>query len=164
MKRILVLLLSVMVLFCGCTAENTVGETPDSSEVIIEETAEEMIDCHITGSFAATVRHLIPDYCGDQTTITTAVITLFQDVPIAIYVGEEIASRLCEGEAYVFTVNDNQERSITQEEFELKSIEGGVDVRDAMIMKNVSVESVRLAEEGETGLSSNHLRYESIKK
>jgi len=160
MKKVLIFALTLSLLLIGCSASEE-SKTPQPT---YNQTAEETIDCYITGSFVATLRHLIPDYCLDGTTLTTAVVTLFQDGPIAIYVGEEIASEMTEGERYVFYVKDDTIRTISEEEFETGSIEGGVDVRDAMIMKNVRVESVRLAEEHEAGLDTCWLKYEKTEE
>jgi len=164
MKKVLIFALTLSLLLIGCSASEESKTPQPTYNQTAEETVEETIDCYITGSFVATLRHLIPDYCLDGTTLTTAVVTLFQDGPIAIYVGEEIASEMTEGERYVFYVKDDTIRTISEEEFETGSIEGGVDVRDAMIMKNVRVESVRLAEEHEAGLDTCWLKYEKTEE
>jgi len=159
MKKLSVLFICALLL-CGCSSKSAPQQNEEPTvetvkEINTEELSEELIECYIAGSFVATVRHLIPDYCFDGTTLTTAVVTLFQDGPIAIYVGEEIASELTEGERYVFTVKDNHVRTVTKEDFEL----GYVDVRDAVIMKNVRIDSVRPAEEYEAGLDTCWLEY-----
>lgn len=52
--------------------------------------------CTIGGSFTATVRDVIPDYCLDDTTPLVAVVTEFQSQPFTVYVGEELGKKLLE--------------------------------------------------------------------
>lgn len=114
------------------------------------------VNVMLTGNFVATVRHLIPDYCLDNTTKTVAVVTFFQDGPFAIYVGDELASELEEGVSYYFEIEDMEIGEITKEQFE-----GGPYMVVESLLKNnhTKFKTVRPSKEDECGLDSVHLKY-----
>lgn len=96
-KKCLLLLLAVLLL-CSCGVQDT--PAPDPQPAPAES-------CTIGGSFTATVRDVIPDYCLDDTTPLVAVVTEFQSQPFTVYVGEELGKKLLEeqnGQPLVFTV------------------------------------------------------------
>ena len=76
-KKCLLLLLAVLLL-CSCGVQDT--PAPDPQPAPAES-------CTIGGSFTATVRDVIPDYCLDDTTPLVAVVTEFQSQPFTVYVG-----------------------------------------------------------------------------
>ena len=85
-KKCLLLLLAVLLL-CSCGVQDT--PAPDPQPAPAES-------CTIGGSFTATVRDVIPDYCLDDTTPLVAVVTEFQSQPFTVYVGEELGKKLLE--------------------------------------------------------------------
>lgn len=116
-----------------------------------KETAESVT---ISGSFTATVRDVIPDYCYDNTTLSVAVVTCYQDGPFALFVGEELAATLKVGEIYVFEIQEKTVQGITEALYDH-------DPKAAVPHFNLRISSVRLAEEGDYGVISSHLTYEA---
>lgn len=116
------------------------------------------VTAKISGYFAVIVREIIPDYCLDDVTPTVAVVTLFQQEPFTVYVGEEIASQLEIGKQYIFNIREKNIGEITKEEFEKPYIEPVI----ALNKYNLIIDSVRLADEGEWGLDSVFLEYSII--
>lgn len=120
-----------------------------------DDESGDLVHMKLTGSFAVTVRELIPDYCLDDVTPTVAVVTCFQDAPFTLYVGEEMASQMTVGERYVFEI----------EETDLGEIPRDMPERypaspEAVIsMFHVKIANIRPAEDEEWGLDSIRLAY-----
>ena len=123
-KKCLLLLLAVLLL-CSCGVQDT--PAPDPQPAPAES-------CTISGSFTATVRDVIPDYCLDDTTPLVAVVTEFQSRPFTVYVGEELGKKLLE-------VQKLSTASLLRE-------------------FNLQITDCRPAEDGELGLESLHLTIE----
>lgn len=118
------------------------------------ETSDKML-VRISGDFTATVRHLIPDYVLDGTTPQMAVVTLFQDCPFTLHVGD-LAEQLEEGETYVFEIAPKEGVEITAEQYE-----HGVPFADVAISQyGLRVSGFRVAEESDYGLDADHLVFE----
>ena len=115
---------------------------------------EETVLVSISGGFTAQVRALIPGYILDGTTPQVAVVTLFQDGPFTLYVGE-LAEQLEVGETYVFEVEPKKNVEITAEEYE-----NGVPYPDEAIDRyGLRISGFRAAEEGERGLEVSRLAF-----
>ena len=100
----------------------------------------------IYGDFTATVRDKIPDYIFDGETPKMAVVTLFQDTPFVLGLGDLIDSVEIGG-TYVFEL---QPAEIEAESRELEYPDPAYFLRKYYI----GIESIRPAEEGETGLNT----------
>ena len=105
-KKCLLLLLAVLLL-CSCGVQDT--PAPDPQPAPAES-------CTIGGSFTATVRDVLPDYCLDDTTPLVAVVTAFQSPPFTVYVGEELGKKLLEEQAMPrYNMRDDRLASMTDE-------------------------------------------------
>lgn len=171
MKKMLnmVLVLGITFTFFGCGTANSAGTHNSDviSEVQIDEAEDDSVQeyaeentaeqteskTQISGSFTATVRDIIPDYVLDDTTPLMGVLTLFQDTPFTVYLGENLVSKVEIGETYVFTI-------------ETVSVEDSVDEVMSMSVPSLfytyglKIVDVRPAEESETGLDSLGLSFE----
>jgi len=114
---------------------------------------------NITGSFTATVRHLIPDYVGDGKP-RIAIVTLFMGTPFAIPVGEEMAEQLEEGKIYTFEIVTMKNIEITVEEYGKGYDQGRIFADEAFFQYNLEISSFREAEESEYEPEHNFLMYE----
>lgn len=92
-------------------------EQLNNGSFAVEEGAEPTIHTKIRGSFVATVRAVLPDYCLDDTTPQIAVLTCFQRSPFTVYVGKELATQLKVGETYTFQIEDKDIDPISEVEF-----------------------------------------------
>ena len=88
------------------------------------------------GTFAATVRELMPDYCLDTTTPRVAVVTRFQLSPFILPVGE-LAPELTVGETYLFTVTSPGDVEVDPARYQAGSlpVEEAVEYMKAAIRK-----------------------------
>lgn len=145
-KKCLLLLLAVLLL-CSCGVQDT--PAPDPQPAPAES-------CTIGGSFTATVRDVIPDYCLDDTTPLVAVVTEFQSQPFTVYVGEELGKKLLEeqnGQPLVFTVTP---LTVDRSREEVKKLSTASLLREF----NLQITDCRPTEDGELGLESLHLTIE----
>lgn len=110
----------------------------------------------IRGSFTAIVRDVIPDYVSDDTTPRVAVVTLFQEEPFAVYVGEENGSKLEAGQTYTFEVAETKVEGIGASDTE----QAYLDPVTAISKYQLKVNSIRTATEEEWGLECNRLSIE----
>lgn len=109
----------------------------------------------ISGSFTATFRDMIPDYCLDDVTPCVAVLSDFQSYPYTVFVGEELGVKLDKelepGEVYVFSIEP-----ITVN-YSKEELEGLYTSSLAWETPDFRITDVRPAEENELGLSSLQL-------
>ena len=108
---------------------------------------DENTSVKVSGDFTATVRELIPDYVYDSETPRAAVVTLFQDGPFVLRLNEELCSKLEEGEAYTFII-DEQEADLPDNDFD----DSGYVSWDALAVRRISVTDIRTPTEDEYGL------------
>lgn len=101
--------------------------------------------------------HLVPDYVRDDTTPTMAVMAHFQCRPFILWIGEEVAAQLTEGETYCFVIEDKFLGEIPMKEFE----QGYYDV-EKEIFPVFKIKSILLPEEDAMGLASPQIMYEAI--
>ena len=120
--------------------------------------SKENVQTKITGDFVVMVRDIIPDYCLDNITPTVAVVTLFQDGPFTIYVGEEMASQLEKNELYKFTIEEQEIGMIDKESFDKDYL----DPKSVLPLYNLKIKSIEKAPDEEAGLDSIHLIYEAV--
>lgn len=140
-KKCLLLLLAVLLL-CSCGVQDT--PAPDPQPAPAES-------CTIGGSFTATVRDVIPDYCLDDTTPLVAVVTEFQSQPFTVYVGEELGKKLLEeqnGQPLVFTVAP---LTVDRSREEVQKLSTASLLREF----NLQITDCRPAEDGELGLEKS---------
>ena len=136
-----------VLLLCSCGVQDT--PAPDPQPAPAES-------CTISGSFTATVRDVIPDYCLDDTTPLVAVVTEFQSQPFTVYVGEELGKKLLEeqnGQPLVFTVTP---LTVDRSREEVQKLSTASLLREF----NLQITDCRPAEDGELGLESLHLTIE----
>ncbi len=120
-----------------------------------DDNSTDYLTVDISGHFSATVRDVIPDYCLDGSTPQVAVVTLFQDAPFTLFIGET-ADQLEIGKNYVFEIKPQESVKMTADEYQ----QGCSDVDTAISLYNIQISSFRLAEEDEWGLDTDHLVYE----
>lgn len=109
---------------------------------VVSKEQEDAKKVLISGNFTAIVRGLIPDYSLDETTLNVAIINLFQCGPFAVYVGEEIAAELEQGEIYVFELMETEVEKVTD----------ATDPETVIPLYHLRIKSVRLAEDDEWGM------------
>ncbi len=119
-----------------------------------QDEVSDTVTVSIEGTFTASVRHIIPDYCFDDVTPSVAVVTLFQDGPFTIFVGE-LASQLEVGEIYVFEIQSVDNIEITKTEYQKKFL----SIKELVPQYNLRIKSARLAKESDYGLDAEHLFY-----
>lgn len=115
MKRILYTVLMAVFLFTACSAcgrnasqqydEGYQKGYEDGCNLVDKGSDSSVV---IRGSFTAMVRDVIPDYVSDDTTPQVAVVTLFQEEPFTVYVGEENGRMLEAGQIYTFEVAETK--------------------------------------------------------
>lgn len=109
----------------------------------------------VSGTFAATVRSLIPDYVIDSETPRAAVVTLFQSGPFVIQTGD-LSAELETGRTYVFEVAPREGVEMTAAEYE-----NGPPFADRAIARyGLTIAGFRPAGEDEFGLDSDRLVFE----
>ena len=115
----------------------------------------EALPVTVSGTFAARVRDLIPDYVLDSETPRVAVVTLFQSGPFTLQVGD-LAQELEIGGTYVFEIEPREDLEITAEEYE-----GGAPFADEAISRyELRIAGFRAAREDEFGLDSSCIVFE----
>ena len=165
MKRGLILsLLALLLALAGCCGVSReeydrVCAERDALQARLEEAdGAEALPVTVSGTFAARVRDLIPDYVLDSETPRVAVVTLFQSPPFTIWTGE-LTKHLEAGETYVFEVEMSRYDIITRQEYEsgtLLNPEAAFSMYPSLYISNF-----RPAEESDWGLDSVHLAYEA---
>lgn len=140
--------------------EKLLAENNQSEENVQDEAVKtaEVLHVKITGGFSATVRDTLPDYCFDSETPSVAVVTLFQDGPFVLDVGQEIAKQLEVGKTYYFEVVDQEIDDLTKEEYN----RGYADPVTVMRKYHVGIADVREPAEDELGLECVKLNFEQI--
>ncbi|MBD5543170.1 MAG: hypothetical protein HDR01_02700 [Lachnospiraceae bacterium] len=111
----------------------------------------------ICGSFTATVREVIPDYVLDDTTPQVAVVTLFQESPFTIFVGEELGKTLETGQIYTFEVAEINVEEVRASHMEQTYL-GPVT---AISKYQLKIDSIRPVVKEEWGLECNRLSIEA---
>lgn len=119
------------------------------------DTAPETVRTAVGGTFSATVRGLMPDYCLDDTTPRVAVVTIFQSPPFTLPVGE-LAPELTVGETYVFTIESPGEVEVTPARYQA----GPPPVEESVACYHMRATSARLAGEGERGMVPDTLTFD----
>lgn len=148
MKKYLLICLVAVLTFVllGCS---------DTEET--EELRAVMQEVKVTGSFVAEVRDVIPGYVLDEESLHCAVVTLFQDTPFVVYIGER-AEELMVGEKYVFEI---KEENVGQIEESL--IDVPISYLRAFTLYGVQIEDFHVAKEDEWGLNyANEITYEAL--
>ncbi|MBZ4670588.1 MAG: hypothetical protein JG769_892 [Oscillospiraceae bacterium] len=149
------------IMFIGCDFKSAFADKTISASTEAEKpneqssSADDAVNAKITGSFCATVRWVGPDYCLDDSTPNTVMLTLFQSAPFLIFPGEEAASKLEVGKTYYFEIEDTPIGSIPKSEFDK-----GVITEKAFVLYPIKIKAFRLAKEDEMGLNSPNLKYE----
>ncbi len=159
MKRRLILsLLALLLALAGCGGVSReeydrVCAERDALQARLEEA--EALPVTVSGTFAARVRDLIPDYVLDSETPRVAVVTLFQSGPFTLQVGD-LAQELEIGGTYVFEIEPREDLEITAEEYE-----GGAPFADEAISRyGLRIAGFRAAREDEFGLDSSCIVFE----
>jgi hypothetical protein len=111
-----------------------------------ENSADEMMEAMVTGSFVATVRHIMPDFVFDERP-RIAVLTEFQSGPVLFRLDPEIISQLEIGKTYVFEVEDTPVGKISMGEY------GRWGTYALERQSHLNIRSIRLAEEHEKGVT-----------
>ena len=96
---------------CGSSTEEydaLLAENEQLKEQVsqLEAAAPQWETVRVSGSFEALVRHKLPGYLRDDFTPEAAVVTRFQDAPMVLYLGAELAEQVEEGQWYLFTIDD----------------------------------------------------------
>ena len=162
MKRGLILsLLALLLALAGCCGVSReeydrVCAERDALQARLEEAdGAEALPVTVSGTFAARVRDLIPDYVLDSETPRVAVVTLFQSGPFTLQVGD-LAQELEIGGTYVFEIEPREDLEITAEEYE-----GGAPFADEAISRyELRIAGFRAAREDEFGLDSSRIVFE----
>ena len=162
MKRGLILsLLALLLALAGCGGVSReeydrVCAERDALQARLEEAdGAEARSVTVSGTFAASVRDLIPDYVLDSETPRVAVVTLFQSGPFTLQVGD-LAQELEIGGTYVFEIEPREDLEITAEEYE-----GGAPFADEAISRyGLRIAGFRAAREDEFGLDSSCIVFE----
>ena len=123
-----------------------------------KSTSKEKVQAKITGDFVVMVRDIIPDYCLDNTRPTVVVVTLFQDSPFTIYVGEEMASQLEINELYNFKIEEQEIGMIDKESFDKDKL----DPKIVLPLYDLKIKSIEKVTIDEYGLDSINLIYEAV--
>ncbi len=162
MKRILCTVLMAAFLFTACSAckrsasENDAGYqkgNEDGSGSVEKDSAGSAV---IRGSFTAMVRDVIPDYVSDDTTPRVAVVTLFQEEPFTVWVGEENGRKLKGGQMYTFELAETKVEGVKASEMEQAYLEPVT----AISRYQLKIDSIRPAAEEEWGLECNWVSVE----
>lgn len=119
----------------------------------VETEKQDTVQVVISGTFAATVRNLIPDYVSDER-LNMGVVTLFQCPPFLMYTGE-FTDQLEIGKNYIFEI-EPKTVEVTAEEYEINF----PDPEIVMQKYHLILAGVRESLESERGLDSVHLMYE----
>ncbi len=149
MKRVVVLLIILSLLFVGCTSRNK-----EDIKDEINNKKETVNNVKISGSFIVTIRGIIPDYCFDDSTPSVAIVTLFQDKPFTVYLGEDLVSKVEVGKRYVFTIETKEIGTILKEKLK-ESILPIIALEEY----KARVIDIRLAKDDEGGVVSTFLKY-----
>ncbi len=151
-----------VIIFTGCNFQDISDGKTVNATTEIEKPKESLsnsdinaVNAKITGSFCATVRWIGPDYCLDDSTPNTVMLTCFQSEPFLIFPGEEIASKLEVGKIYYFEVQDTPIGNISKSEFDK-----GIIVETAFALYPIKIKAFRIANQDEWGLQSINLKYE----
>ena len=117
-RRSIISLLALLLALAGCggvsrEAYDRVCAERDALQARLEEA--EVLPVTVSGTFAARVRDLIPDYVLDSETPRVAVVTLFQSGPFTLQVGD-LAQELEIGGTYVFEIEPREDLEITAPE------------------------------------------------
>lgn len=110
----------------------------------------------IHGSFTAMVWEVIPDYVLDDTTPQVAVVTLFQETPFTVHVGEEWGKALEPGQIYTFEVAKTNVEGIKISDMEQHYPEPAI----AVSQYQLKFDNIRPATEEEWGEECNRLSME----
>jgi len=136
-KRFVILILCIILcIFAGCSNK------------------PETVNAKIEGSFCVMVRDVIPDYCLDDFTPQVAIVTEFQSSPYTVYLGEDLASKVEPGKAYVFTIESKEIGEISED-----LLDNYINPVKALYEYNARIESIRPAEKEEWGLEGPILKY-----
>ena len=121
----------------------------------MEAEKQDTVQVIISGTFAATVRDLIPDYVSDER-LSMGIVTLFQCPPFLMYIGD-FTDQLEIGKNYIFEI----EPKIV--EIKTKDYEIDLSYPEVVVPKyHLMLAGVRESEESERGLDSVHLTYELV--
>lgn len=162
-RRLIISLLALLLALAGCggvsrEAYDRVCAERDALQARLEEARPDGVDAlpvTVSGTFAARVRDLIPDYVLDGETPRVAVVTLFQSGPFTLQVGD-LAQELEIGGTYVFEIEPREDLEITAEEYE-----GGAPFADEAISRyGLRIAGFRAAREDEFGLDSSRIVFE----
>lgn len=164
MKRILCTVLMAVFLLAACSAcgRNASEQYDEGYQKGYEDgciSAKEELtgNAVIRGSFTAIVREVIPDYALDDTTPQVAVVTLFQEGPFTVYIGEEWGKTLEPGQTYTFEVAETNVEDVRTSDME----QAYLDPVTAISQYHLQIENIRPATEGEWGLECNRLSIEA---
>ena len=160
-RRLIISLLALLLALAGCGGVSReeydrVCAERDALQARLEEAdGAEALSVTVSGTFAARVRDLIPDYVLDSETPRVAVVTLFQSGPFTLQVGD-LAQELEIGGTYVFEIEPREDLEITAEEYE-----GGAPFADEAISRyGLRIAGFRAAREDEFGLDSSCIVFE----
>ncbi len=164
MKRILCTVLMAVFLLAACSAcgRNASDQYDEGYQKGYEDgctsvNKELTGNAVIRGSFTATVREVIPDYVLDDTTPQVAVVTLFQESPFTIFVGEELGKTLEPGQIYTFEVAETNVEDVRISDME----QAYLDLATAISKYQLKIDNIRPATEEEWGLECNRLSIEA---
>ena len=164
MKRILCTVLMAVFLLAACSAcgRNASDQYDEGYQKGYEDgctsvNKELTGNAVIRGSFTATVREVSPDYVLDDTTPQVAVVTLFQESPFTIFVGEELGKTLEPGQIYTFEVAEANVEDVRISDME----QAYLDPATAISKYQLKIDSIRPAAEEEWGLECNRLSIEA---
>lgn len=152
MKKYRNWMLLAVLLMAGAAVMVACGDTSLQSEKRKEEEPR-TIEGQIEGSFTVTVRELIPDFCFDDTTLSCAVVTYFQDRPFIIYIGNHASEILEAGKTYTFTIKPKVIGTVEEALVgkEMTYLEAEINYG------RMEFEDIREAAEDELGLGSGYI-------
>ena len=125
----------------------------DGDTEMYEYEAQNNTHVMVYGDFSAQVRAVLPDYVADDS-LSVAVVTLFQEMPFALYLGQGGAENLEVGEIYKFEIEDTEIFGESLEYLEY------IEPNWFLAKHNIRIKNVSPADpETEWGLICNRLSY-----
>ena len=124
------------------------------------ENEHETVKVRISGSFSGYVNEVIPSYIGNDDTLCTAVISFYQRVPYALYLGD-LSQQVEVGQTYVFEV-EPKEVEMYRANYEDERFKNP-DVAIQLYVLDIASFRLPENEDEELGVISDYLTFELVK-